>query len=65
MVVRNKLDRFHLVLDVIERVPSLGASAAGVAQAMRDHLTDHWHYIREHGEDMPMIKDWLWTPGDS
>jgi len=65
IVVRNKLDRFHLVLDVIERVPSLGAAAASVAQAMRAHLVDHWHYVREHGEDMPMIKDWLWTPGDS
>jgi len=64
MVVRNKLSRFHLVLDVIERVPSLGAAAAPVAQAMRAHLVDHWRYIREHGDDMPMIKGWVWAPGD-
>ena len=62
MVVRNDLDRFHLVSDVIDRVPKLGAAAAYAKQAMRDRLTEHYHYIREHGADMPMVADWRW-PG--
>jgi xylulose-5-phosphate/fructose-6-phosphate phosphoketolase len=62
MVVRNDLDRFHLVADVIDRVPKLGAAAAYAKQVMRDRLTEHYHYIREHGADMPMVADWRW-PG--
>ncbi|MGB3390413.1 MAG: phosphoketolase family protein [Pseudaminobacter sp.] len=62
MVVRNDLDRFHLVSDVIDRVPKLGAAAAYAKQTMRDRLTEHYHYIREHGADMPMVADWRW-PG--
>ncbi len=62
MLVRNDLDRFHLVSDVIDRVPKLGAAAAYVKQAMRDRLTEHYHYIREHGADMPIVADWRW-PG--
>ena len=62
MVVLNDLDRFHLVRDVIERLPQLGASAAYVAQAMRDKLIAHKAYIREKGDDMPEVKDWRW-PG--
>jgi xylulose-5-phosphate/fructose-6-phosphate phosphoketolase len=60
MVVMNDLDRFHLVMDVIERVPKLGVSAAHVTQLMRDRLIEHEHYICEHGEDMPEIRDWIW-----
>jgi xylulose-5-phosphate/fructose-6-phosphate phosphoketolase len=60
MVVRNDLDRFHLVRDVIERVPSLGARGAYVRQWLRDRLVDHERYIREYGEDMPEIRDWKW-----
>ncbi len=60
MVVRNDLDRFHLVEDVIDRVPSLGSRAAYVRQAMRDKLVEHRQYIIEHGDDMPEIKDWRW-----
>jgi xylulose-5-phosphate/fructose-6-phosphate phosphoketolase len=60
MLVRNDLDRFHLVSDVIDRVPRLGAAAAYVKQAMRDRLTEHHHYIREHGADMPIVADWRW-----
>ncbi|MFO0990691.1 MAG: phosphoketolase family protein [Hyphomicrobiales bacterium] len=60
MVVLNDLDRFHLVEDVIDRVPHLSGKAAYVKQAMRDKLTEHKAYIREHGDDMPFVKDWRW-----
>ena len=62
MVVRNDLDRFHLVDDVIDRVPELGASAAYVKQELRDRLIEHREYISKHGDDMPDIRDWRWTP---
>ena len=60
MVVRNDLDRFHLVGDVIDRVPSLGSRAAYAKQYIRDKLIDHKHYICEYGEDMPEIRNWRW-----
>jgi xylulose-5-phosphate/fructose-6-phosphate phosphoketolase len=60
MVVLNELDRFHLVKDVIDRVPILGPRAAYLSQAIRDKLIDHKNYIRERGEDMPEIRDWKW-----
>jgi len=61
MAVLNEIDRFHLVDDVIDRVPQLGARAAYAKQAIRDKLIDHRCYIREHGEDMPEIRDWAWS----
>jgi xylulose-5-phosphate/fructose-6-phosphate phosphoketolase len=60
MVVRNDLDRFHLVMDVIDRVPKLGYRAAHLRQLMRDKLTEHAHYIVRRGEDMAEVRDWVW-----
>jgi xylulose-5-phosphate/fructose-6-phosphate phosphoketolase len=60
MVVLNDLDRFHLVMDVIERVPKLAQVGAHAKQEMRDKLIEHRHYIRRHGDDMPEIRDWKW-----
>ena len=62
MLVRNDLDRFHLVGDVIDRVPGLATEAAYVKQMMRDKRIEHRQYIREHGQDMPEIRNWTW-PG--
>jgi len=62
MAVRNDIDRFHLVMDVIDRVPSLGSRAAHTKQRMRDALTEHRYWVREHGEDMPSVREWEW-PG--
>ncbi len=60
MVVLNDLDRFHLVMDVIDRVPKLESIAAHVMQQMRDKRIEHKRYIAEHGDDMPEVRDWKW-----
>jgi len=60
MTVRNKASRYHLVMDVVSRVPKLGYHAAYLKQLMRDKLTEHCHYITRHGEDMPEVRDWKW-----
>jgi xylulose-5-phosphate/fructose-6-phosphate phosphoketolase len=60
MVVLNDLDRFHLVADVIDRVPTLGYMAAYTKQFVRDKLIDHKEYIRKYGQDMPEIREWTW-----
>lgn len=62
MAVVNDLDRFHLVADVVDRVPGLGHRAAYLKQFIRDKLIEHNQYIRRYGEDMPEIRDWKWTP---
>jgi xylulose-5-phosphate/fructose-6-phosphate phosphoketolase len=64
MVVRNDMDRYHLVMDVIDRVPGLARRAAGLRQQMVDKRTEHRQYIRRTGEDLPEIRDWVW-PGRS
>jgi len=60
MAVLNDMDRFHLAGDAIDRLPQLGSSAAYVKQLLADHLTEHRRYIREHGQDMPMVLNWRW-----
>jgi xylulose-5-phosphate/fructose-6-phosphate phosphoketolase len=65
MVVLNELDRFHLVNDVIDRVPGLGSRAAYVRQFIRDKLFDHKKYVHRYGEDMPEIRNWKWDHGGS
>jgi xylulose-5-phosphate/fructose-6-phosphate phosphoketolase len=60
MVVLNDLDRFHLVGDVVDRVPSLEARAAYAKQLIRDKLIDHKNYVCKYGEDMPEVRNWKW-----
>jgi len=60
MVVMNDLDRFHLVIDVLGRVPSLRHKSVYLKQLMRDKLIEHQQYVREYGEDMPEVKNWKW-----
>jgi xylulose-5-phosphate/fructose-6-phosphate phosphoketolase len=60
MVVMNDLDRYHLVMDVIDRVPALGSRASRLRQEMVDQRTRHRQWVREHGEDLAEVRDWTW-----
>ena len=60
MTVLNELDRFHLAIEAIERVPGLKDKAGSVIAMLEDKLAEHTRYVREHGEDMPEIRDWKW-----
>ncbi|HEX4151036.1 MAG TPA: phosphoketolase family protein [Steroidobacteraceae bacterium] len=62
MTVLNDLDRFHLVIDAIDRLPQLGSEGAYLKQQLNDKLVEHRQYIDRYGEDMPEIRNWLW-PG--
>ena len=61
MTVMNDLDRFHLVGDVIDRLPQLGSRAAYTKQALGEKLIEHKQYISEHGDDLPEIRNWRWS----
>jgi xylulose-5-phosphate/fructose-6-phosphate phosphoketolase len=61
MVVMNDMDRFHLVMDVIDRLPGLRQRAAGVRQLMVDKRAEHHAWTRRYGEDLPEVRDWTWT----
>jgi xylulose-5-phosphate/fructose-6-phosphate phosphoketolase len=61
MVVMNDMDRFHLVIDVIDRVPGLGPRAARVRQLMQDKRAEHRAWTRQYGEDMPEVRSWTWS----
>ncbi len=61
MTVLNDLDRFHLVIDVVERVPKLEPRAANLTQLMREKLIAHRQYITTYGDDMPEVKNWKWA----
>jgi xylulose-5-phosphate/fructose-6-phosphate phosphoketolase len=60
MVVRNELDRFSLARDVIDRVPGLATKASAVREMVQQIHAEHVRYIHEHGDDMPLVKDWTW-----
>lgn len=63
MTVLNEMDRFHLVMDVLDRLPDMGSKGAYLKQMLMDKLTEHKHYINTYGKDMPEILDWKWKTG--
>ncbi|HEX3283232.1 MAG TPA: phosphoketolase family protein [Mycobacterium sp.] len=65
MVMLNDLDRYHLVIDVIDRVPSLGSTCATLRQQMIDKRIAAREYTREHGDDIPEVRDWVWPDARS
>jgi xylulose-5-phosphate/fructose-6-phosphate phosphoketolase len=65
MVVLNDLDRFHLVMDVANRVPKLAGRADDLTHRMREKRSEHKRYILRHGEDMPEVRDWQWSASRS
>jgi xylulose-5-phosphate/fructose-6-phosphate phosphoketolase len=64
MTVLNELDRFHLVIDVIDRLPQLGSKGAYLKQQLKDKLVEHQQYINSHGEDLPEVRNWSWSRED-
>jgi xylulose-5-phosphate/fructose-6-phosphate phosphoketolase len=62
MAVMNEIDRFHLAMAAVRRLKDLGADGNRVIDTCEHSLEEHSRYIREHGEDMPQIRDWNWPP---
>jgi xylulose-5-phosphate/fructose-6-phosphate phosphoketolase len=62
MCVMNQIDRFNLAVDVIDRVERLQATSGSAREALKNKLIEHRIYVRAHGEDLPEIRDWQWTP---
>ena len=60
MTVLNDLDRFHLAIDAIDRLPQTGNQGVTLKQQLQNKLVEHKQYIVKHGEDMPEISHWLW-----
>ncbi len=65
VTVLNELDRFHLAIEAIGRVPGLKEKAIGVIDMLKDRLAEHTRYVREYGEDMPEIRDWKWRNAET
>jgi xylulose-5-phosphate/fructose-6-phosphate phosphoketolase len=61
MTVLNDMDRFHLVMDVIDRLPQTGEKGAYLKRQLNDKLIEHKHYINKHGQDLPEIRNWKWV----
>jgi xylulose-5-phosphate/fructose-6-phosphate phosphoketolase len=61
MCVMNRIDRFHLAMDVIDRVPRLAAVGSHAREALRARLVEHHRYTRTYGEDLPEIRAWVWS----
>jgi len=61
LAMNNQIDRFNLVIDVIDRVPRLGSRAAHIKERMKEAILSHRHYAHRHGTDAPEITDWRWT----
>ena len=64
MTVLNELDRFHPVMDTIDRLPQLGEKGLCVKQQLREKLIEHKHYIEKFSQDLPEIRDWKWKQND-
>ena len=61
LAMNNQIDRFNLVIDVIDRVPTLGSRAAHVKERMKEAILSHRSYAHEHGQDSPEVTDWRWS----
>ena len=65
MTVLNDLDRFHLVMDAVDRLPQTGDKGAHLKRQLQEKLLEHKQYICEHGEDLPEIRKWKWEPAQT